>query len=951
MLKPVLLIISYLFLNEKNIKRYFIILSIGFGLMISLNSHAQIINIPQSIPSAHPRMLTTSNGQTELKEKLKSAPWAQKLVDKLKSKLDPYVLKVEQDSSYMFSRLQMYWNSHHTDVTIKGTSFIKAEGEAPVPTVRFSGSRDWSTPYKAPKIDDLIPFADPKDGKVYMMKDGKGVWIQPSESGLAIEKINQSILEFAQDAAFLYWLTGEERYAKFAEDIFVTYITGLYYRNLPKALDDNEISGLTSFEVIHQGDIISTALCYDFLYPYLQKKHPNYDKQFVVPVFKKWANNLLDHGVVDNNWNIFEARFLTYLALGLEDNKNYKDGKGASFYLDAIFNQTNRRQAPLTESLQNFDAKTHIWNESPGYSVNVSKDFLKIALIANHVMPNCLDNMVAALADAVDATTQYLYPSKIPVSFGDGAYKHLPTESLQYLISWYRAKGNTALEQKYTQLFTFFEESNVQKPDEGDLFELFFYVDKLLPAKTTKLQDYATPTFYAPNVSWFVQRNGFDPLHGMMISTTGSLGNHSHANGISMELYGKGYPLAPDMGKGDSYWQANHREFYAQFAAHNTVIVDGQSSYGSMRGKYPFKLNSFYPAIAQKDNFFKNITYSNVSFTEPETESNQNRLLSTIRTGNSTGYYLDIFRAKKENGKDIKNEYLYHNLGQEVQVFGEDKKPLTFAKTEELSTKSGDIKGYDYFTEKTKAIYSTSFTARFDLKLPKKREINMNMWMLGNEGREIFKVLSPKAHSVAAILPKDVADAAVPTLVIRQKGEAWTKPFVAIYEPAENKESNIESVNEFKPGTPNLNFVGVQVVNKNQAAQFIFSDALAQQNNIYKNYAFKGSYAVASTKEKQLEYLFLAKGKLFFNKEFGLEAKEDTTTATLAHENGEWSIYAAQATNLFILKDKCNGALKAKNKNGDVQTIKGALIKRQKQEFWMFAIPSLNNDFLLFGLD
>ena len=65
-----------------------------------------------------------------------------------------------------------------------------------------------------------------------------------------------------------------------------------------------------------------------------------------------------------------------------------------------------------------------------------------------------------------------------------------------------------------------------------------------------KIEDYVSPLFYAPNVSWLVQRNGMHPRHSLMISLNASEGNHMHANGISMELYGKGYVLGPDAGIG-----------------------------------------------------------------------------------------------------------------------------------------------------------------------------------------------------------------------------------------------------------------------------------------------------------------------------------------------------------------------------------------------------------------
>lgn len=74
-----------------------------------------------------------------------------------------------------------------------------------------------------------------------------------------------------------------------------------------------------------------------------------------------------------------------------------------------------------------------------------------------------------------------------------------------------------------------------------------FFEDKPLAlnpkVQPGKIEDYVSPLFYAPNVSWLVQRNGMHPRNSLMISLNGSEGNHMHANGISMELYGK-----------DTYW-------------------------------------------------------------------------------------------------------------------------------------------------------------------------------------------------------------------------------------------------------------------------------------------------------------------------------------------------------------------------------------------------------------
>lgn len=80
------------------------------------------------------------------------------------------------------------------------------------------------------------------------------------------------------------------------------------------------------------------------------------------------------------------------------------------------------------------------------------------------------------------------------------------------------------------------------------------------------INDYVTPTFYAPNASWLVQRNGMDKRHSLMIAQNASEGNHMHANGISMELYGKGYRLAPDGGIGLTLYSGlDYLEYYSQF--------------------------------------------------------------------------------------------------------------------------------------------------------------------------------------------------------------------------------------------------------------------------------------------------------------------------------------------------------------------------------------------------
>jgi hypothetical protein len=52
----------------------------------------------------------------------------------------------------------------------------------------------------------------------------------------------------------------------------------------------------------------------------------------------------------------------------------------------------------------------------------------------------------------------------------------------------------------------------------------------------------------------------------------------------------------------------------------------------------------------------------------------------------------------------------------------------------------------------------------------------------------------------------------MPTLVVRQHGEAWTHPFVAIFEPTDREHpSAIASIKRFVPAGAPSDFVGLDV--------------------------------------------------------------------------------------------------------------------------------------------
>ena len=89
--------------------------------------------------------------------------WAQtdnQEIQRLQSRTQVYLDSVIRQPDWLVSRLQMYWASHATDVFVRGESFDHVGGDrAPVPTVRFTGTRGTASQYDRLKLADRIAAA------------------------------------------------------------------------------------------------------------------------------------------------------------------------------------------------------------------------------------------------------------------------------------------------------------------------------------------------------------------------------------------------------------------------------------------------------------------------------------------------------------------------------------------------------------------------------------------------------------------------------------------------------------------------------------------------------------------------------------------------------------------------------------------------------------------------
>jgi hypothetical protein len=733
----------------------------------------------------HPRILVGNLTNQEFLTSMEEVDWKRQLIADKKEHLHRYMDLCLEDPQWLLSRLQMNWETKHHEVYLVGGKFSHSGGAAPVPTVRYSGSRDWATDYRTPELEEVKPYLDDPRGLYLQNKESQHwEWVAPARTGHIIESINEDVMRLVADAAFFYWLTGEVKYAEFATPIFFQYMEGMHYRNPPTQVDDSPqagLSGLATFEVIHESIVISLALTYDFLFDYF--KSNDKDLTHSQAVFQKWGDQIIKNGVPNNNWNLFQARFLTYIALVLEDDQYYENGKGQQYFLKNTFENSSERQIALRESMLVFDQHNGIWPESSSYSMHVITTLLEILTLLDHsTNANELANY-PIIEKAARSSFQYLFPSGYTVGFGDSNHRIVPPKNLELLVAHYRKYEQKQQELEMTGFLEQMIEQDLYRREARGLFELFFYVDHLSETESVDpAKSLITPTFYAPNVSLFIQRLGQDE-NAMMVSTVGSFGNHAHSNGMAMELFANNYVLGPDMGRGISYWNPDHREYYSQFPAHNTVVVDGISGYPAMRSYHPYQLDNCFPKSGVTP-LFDQATYSMTSFLEPKTRSNQQRFTAQVKTNHGPGYILDVFRSKKIKDTLQTHDYFYHNLGQSLQILDAADQKVILGATDDLGAKHGDQKAYDYFEHKKKAISDEDIKALFTLEQQGKSNNLMKLWIKGHEAQQIYTAMGPPSRALSkGTAPETVLEAPIPTLILRRQQQAWNDPFVVVYNP------------------------------------------------------------------------------------------------------------------------------------------------------------------------
>lgn len=805
----------------------------------------------------HPHILVNEQDKKIILEKISHQPWANEIVKRMEKELMPYVQRHQKDPEWILSRYLMNraTGKHYTEFysDAEGTALVSYAGNAPFPTVRVAPhkrppvSKDGYS-YKEPTIDELVPYDTSM--LMYLQSNapgGKREWVDPQTF---VDNINGAINQLALDASIIYWLTGNESYAKFGADILSQWARGAYFQN---PINGPCRTGFLSIQTLGDGSYEPMPLIYDFLFDYLRKN--NYETKWYEPVFEKIAHTMTFRGFWANNWYAAQTPAMVFSALALE-NKSKRE-----YYLqyyttkDTINGGCGHLSIPST--VQQMLTPDGHWKEPGGYH-NFPVSSLLISALAMEKNGYDIFKKNPALLDASYVMLKYSFPNLIAPSIGDTGPATQSAACLEIGMAMAKKYANPILPQLSAALKVLME-NNGYKRESTDYLGLLSYLPEL-PINNNIVYQWPR-SGELDFAKAYLQRNGTDKKNGLMYVVQGATYNHNHANGMSMELYGKGTVMGPDPGKGITYEAPLHVQYYAQWAAHNTVVAGASSASvpyfkggGGTKKMGEIELMAMEPKAGQVA-VSALCSFTDTRYKDISTNTHQQRTMAIVRTSPTSGYYVDIYRSSHPKS----NEYVYHNIGHQIDFLDSARKKINMAETAfPMSKKPLDPPGFRAIEKiQSTGEKSNNVIALFTIQEKNKSDEFMQVLFAGESKRSFFQGMAPATKTA----DPSFRSIPTPTLIARQEGEANSKPFIAVYEPFSGATNYTVDRIEVEDKSDPASFSAVKIYNRNGEQQLVFQSSNANKLRDRNNWTFKGHFGIVNLVNGKPTYIYLGDGK------------------------------------------------------------------------------------------
>lgn len=621
-------------------------------------------------------------------------------------------------------------------------------------------------------------------------------------------------------------------------------------------------------------------------------------------MFEKFIENKLQRGGgLIGNWNLNEQQSAELYALAMDDDDAYPDHHGREYYVSKlIYGPSSRSHGALIDvAAANIDPATGLWPEAPGgYGQGSLAQLVRLSFWYWKNGIGVLMHNPLIYKGAL-SFPEIAFPNGISTNYGDSSYQPIHAEEAEEMIAYARAIGDAKTEQTFTALLNL---SGGRRFDSEYYQPLFFYVPEL---GSTSLSLTYPRTSYSVPLSLIFERNLSDTPDDALAYTVHGFGKdigHRQPNGMDMELYGRGEVVVFNPGQGHDYWSDDHTRYQSRSAGHNDVIPNGLAAELNMPQNLqvmhadPALVPGEDPKIQVSPDF--QFTDTSDDYKTSGGEADQRRVMGIVRLSKTSGYYVDIFRSKMQSAPDAQHDYIVHCLGSELAVMAQDGEQLAW-KPDLFTRDTGP--GYDYFTDVRQFPATGNTEAIFDVGY---KGIHLKAFYPGFSGRTLFAVHAPPMwRTNLASLRTEKTSA----IILRQSGEAWRRPFIAIYEPFGNGVNSVVQSAKLLSDEGSDNFIAVEV--KHAKGTDLIFDATSNQA-LHRNGAatFQGSYGVTSLRNDGTVILYLGSGKEISDQGIGLSFTNGEHAASIIASGKDrgWNVkYSSEADFQLLLPDTACG--------------------------------------------
>lgn len=544
------------------------------------------------------------------------------------------------------------------------------------------------------------------------------------------DQVHRRNISSGEDAAWAWTITGETKYADFAASTLLGYADRyLKYPMLHTKVNDQRIDvaaekhgkyksagRLHAQTLTEANSLILAAITYDLIYDTLsegQKRH--IEKNFISAM----AENINFHKAGKSNWQTWHNAALLYAGA--------VTGEG-SMIRQALLDEENGFIAQMRTSV----TPEGMWHENSwGYHYY----------------------SLSAMTHIAEGTRR----------LGFDLYK-FPSLRKMYYVAFDYLMGDGSLPR--------FGDTVQDSPLGHPINEIAYasYGDKLFLTGVPPEPNWDSIALGRKTKK---KEIGLNPESGVMPGTGHSVlatngpgkltvafvfglrGTRSHLDKLSFVMFGYGQELAVDPGRSTSqaYRLPIHREWYSATAAHNTVLVDGNSQREANGDCLAFNSTSTHSAVtAVVRDAYENVSHTRFMLLAPN-------------------YLLVIDELKSVDEMEHTYDWLYHNKGLET------KSPLSATNLALEKTPTGygylrDIKSYKCGKGQPVGIKFVG------------KETSVHMTMVGEEKDRVFTATGPH---------KSIEDR-VPMVIVRRKGA--TVRFATVLEPVPSTgKQTVKSIN------------------------------------------------------------------------------------------------------------------------------------------------------------